>query len=71
MSTTIDNIFVSAGTKIYATVRAYNKVGLHSVATSDAIIVSPDPVIDVIDGSGDIDADYQTSLNLIQGEIKD
>lgn len=67
---TIDNIFVSAGTKIYATVKAYNNVGLHNVLTSDPIIVSPDPSIEVIDGTDETDSDYQTSLNIIQGNLK-
>ncbi|XP_061168901.1 uncharacterized protein LOC133178169 [Saccostrea echinata] len=67
---TIDNIYASAGTKIYATVRAYNRVGLHSVLTSEPIIVSPDPRIDVLDGKGDIDADFQASLNVIQGSYR-
>lgn len=67
---TIDNIFVSAGTKIYATVKAYNNVGLHNVLTSDPIIVSPDPFIEVIDGKGETDSDYQTSLNIIQGNLQ-
>ena len=65
---TIDNIFVSAGKKMYATVRAYNKVGLTNVLTSDPIIVSPDPVIEVFDGPGDKDSDYQKDLNVIWGK---
>ncbi|XP_061168902.1 uncharacterized protein LOC133178171 [Saccostrea echinata] len=67
---TIDNIYVSSGTKLYATVRAFNKVGLYSVLTSEPIIVSPDPRIDVVDGKGDRDADFQASLNVIQGSYR-
>lgn len=66
---TIDNILASPGTKIYATVRAYNKVGLHSVVTSDSIIVSPNPKIEVFDGGiVDTDLDYQNDLNVIKGK---
>ncbi|XP_061188852.1 uncharacterized protein LOC133197029 [Saccostrea echinata] len=67
---TIDNIYVPPGTRIYATVRAYNKVGLHSVITSEPIVVSPDPRIDVFDGKGDRDSDFQIDLNLIQGSYQ-
>lgn len=66
---TIDNIAVSAGTKIFATVRAYNKVGLHNIVTSDPITVSPDPVIEVLDGKGEKDVDYQSDLHVIQGKF--
>lgn len=66
---TIDNIAVSAGTKIFATVRAYNKVGLHNIVTSDQITVSPNPVIEVLDGKGEKDADYQSDLHVIQGKF--
>lgn len=65
---TINNIVVSAGTKIFATVRAYNKVGLHNVVTSDPIIVSPDPVIEVWDGNDVKDSDYQNDFHVIQGK---
>ncbi|XP_062588035.1 uncharacterized protein LOC134249704 [Saccostrea cucullata] len=67
---TVDNIFVPSGTKIYATVRAYNKVGLHSIVTSEPIVVSPDPTIEVFDGKGEKDWDFQIDLNLIQGSYR-
>lgn len=66
---TIHNIAVFAGTKIFATVRAYNKVGLHNIVTSDPITVSPDPVIEVLDGKGEKDVDYQSDLHVIQGKF--
>lgn len=67
---TIDDIFLLPGTKIYATVRAFNKVGLHNVLTSEAIQISLrfDPIIKVLDGTGGKDLDYQNNRHVIQGK---
>lgn len=69
---TIDGISLLPGTQIYATVRAFNKVGLHNVLTSEAIQISLsfDPIIKVLDGTGGKDLDYQNNRHVIQGKLQ-
>lgn len=56
------------GSRVYATARIYNKAGLYSLTTSDPIVISPNPVLSVIDGPGKNDLDYQSELNVLQGK---
>lgn len=69
---TIDGISLLPGTQIYATVRAFNKVGLHIVLTSEAIQISLsfDPIIKVLDGTCGKDLDYQNNRHVIQGKLQ-
>ncbi|KAK3094096.1 hypothetical protein FSP39_024081 [Pinctada imbricata] len=55
------------GEKIFATTFIYNRVGLSTMAFSDGSVVSPNPILSVIDGAGPMDRDFQSDLNVIQG----
>lgn len=61
----IDNIVVFVGIKIFVIVRVYNKVGFYNIVILDLIIVSFDFVIEVLDGKGEKDVDYQSDFYVI------
>ncbi|KAJ8312545.1 hypothetical protein KUTeg_009918 [Tegillarca granosa] len=63
----IGGLELAEGSRVYATARIYNKAGLYSLTSSDPIVISPNPVLSVIDGPGKIDLDYQSDLNVLQG----
>ena len=66
----IGDLTMPTGKEFYATVRVYNKVGLYTAITSDAVVVSQNPVLEVSDGNSDQDIDFQAALNIIQGRWK-
>ncbi|XP_067685182.1 uncharacterized protein [Haliotis asinina] len=53
--------------KVYATAECLNRAGLSASATSEAVVVSPNPHLTVTDGSGENDKDFQTSLSALEG----
>ncbi|KAK7496780.1 hypothetical protein BaRGS_00011989, partial [Batillaria attramentaria] len=55
------------GSTVYVTVRATNGVGLYTIGTSDGVVISPEPRLEVWDGPGDIDMDGQAELDVMQG----
>ena len=66
----LDGFTVPAGSVFHATVRSYNKAGLYSDSTSAAVVVSQSPYLEVIDGAGDHDIDFQSVPNIIEGHWK-
>ncbi|KAH3823849.1 hypothetical protein DPMN_125672 [Dreissena polymorpha] len=65
----VNNFKLNAGDSFYATIRIYNKAGLHSEVSSDRVVVSQTPYLEVRDGTGE-DIDFQAMLNLIEGSWK-
>ncbi|KAK7496779.1 hypothetical protein BaRGS_00011988 [Batillaria attramentaria] len=55
------------GSTVYVTVRVTNGVGLSTIGTSDGVVISPEPRLEVFDGPGDIDMDGQAELDVMQG----
>ena len=66
----IHNLALNFGQIFYATVRSYNKAGLNGEASSGMVVVSQEPFLEVIDGPGENDIDFQPSPNIIQGSWK-
>ena len=66
----IHNLALNLAQKFHATVRSYNKAGLNGESSSGMVVVSQQPFLEVIDGAGDIDVDFQPSPNIIQGSWK-
>eukprot|EP00118_Oscarella_pearsei_P018126 m.184105 g.184105 ORF g.184105 m.184105 type:complete len:5153 (+) comp39317_c0_seq2:47-15505(+) len=64
-SVAIQRIFMSHGSKIYASVNAINVAGLTTTVTSDAVIISSSPRVSVLDGLGEEDIDFQFSSRLL------
>ncbi|KAK3092476.1 hypothetical protein FSP39_003379 [Pinctada imbricata] len=63
----ISDLSMYPGEKIFVTAIIYNRVGLSTIAFSDGSVVSPNPILSVIDGTGPKDRDFQGDLNVIQG----
>ena len=63
----VNGFNILPGTTFYATLRSYNKAGLYADSTSNAVVVSQSPFIQVIDGPKEIDIDFQSIPNIIQG----
>lgn len=63
----IDGLSLQVGVMFYATVRIYNKAGLKTDVTSESVVISQAPYLEVIDGDGEEDVDYQSAPNIIQG----
>ncbi|XP_062567667.1 uncharacterized protein LOC134229900 [Saccostrea cucullata] len=63
----INGIFMPEGSKVYATVRTFNKAGLYGQMRSDPVVISSQPSLMVIDGPSDEDIDFQSSLGILQG----
>lgn len=63
----INNIFMPESSKVYVTVRAFNKAGLYHQQRSAPIVISSRPSLRVIDGPSDTDIDFQSSLGVLQG----
>lgn len=61
-------ISIQTGTVVFATARVTNSVGLYRIVNAEAVFISPDPVLKVMDGPGTRDADGQANLNTIQGQ---
>ena len=53
----------------FASVRAVNNARLVSSSVSSSIYISPRPSIQVWDGLGDNDVDYQNDLSSISGKV--
>ena len=66
----LDGFTIPPGNIFHATVRSYNKAGLYSDSSSSAVVVSQSPYLEVIDGTGDQDIDFQSVPNIIQGRWK-
>ena len=56
--------------KVYVTVRAFNKAGLYSQRRSNPVVISSRPFLRVMDGPSDTDIDFQSSLGVLQGRWK-
>ena len=56
--------------KVYVTVRAFNKAGLYSQRRSNPVVISSRPFLRVTDGPSDTDIDFQSSLGVLQGRWK-
>ncbi|XP_061197209.1 uncharacterized protein LOC133205414 [Saccostrea echinata] len=63
----INNIFMPEGSKVYVTVRSFNKAGLYGQMRSDPVVISSQPSLRVVDGPSDDDTDFQSSLGVLQG----
>ncbi|KAH3747114.1 hypothetical protein DPMN_181536 [Dreissena polymorpha] len=50
--------------------RITNKAGLRSEISSSSVVISQTPYLEVIDGTGEYDIDFQSMPNLIQGSWK-
>ena len=55
------------GSTVYATVRVTNTAGLYSIKSSNGVVVSPEPRLEVLDGAGEADMDGQSDLHVLQG----
>ena len=66
----IDGLNLLPGLTFYATIRSYNKAGLYSDAASSQVVVSQAPYMEVFDGPGEQDVDFQSAPNIIQGHWK-
>ncbi|KAK7460764.1 hypothetical protein BaRGS_00038811, partial [Batillaria attramentaria] len=63
----LGHLGLSKGSTVYATVRVTNTVGLYTIGTSNAVVISPEPRLEVWDGPGDSDTDGQSELGVMQG----
>ena len=63
----MDKIVLPHHTVFYATIRIYNNAGLQAEVTSESVVVSQNPYLRVKDGDQEIDIDFQSMPNLIQG----
>ncbi|KAK7493720.1 hypothetical protein BaRGS_00015049 [Batillaria attramentaria] len=63
----LGHLGLHAGSVVFATVKITNNVGLYTIGTSEGVVISPEPRLEVLDGPGDTDVDGQTKLNLMQG----
>lgn len=63
----IDGLQLFPGMTVFATVKVYNEVNLYSTTLSQGVIISPSPILTVLDGHGQKDEDYLSDLNIIQG----
>ncbi|XP_045189288.2 uncharacterized protein LOC123546793 [Mercenaria mercenaria] len=66
----LDGFSLYEGEVFYATLRVYNKAGLKTEVTSDIVVVSQSPILEVTDGGLESDIDYQSVPNIIQGYWK-
>lgn len=63
----INNIVMPEGSKVYVTVRSYNKAGLYGQVRSNTVVISSQPSLKVIDGPSETDIDFQSSLGVLEG----
>ena len=66
----IGDLTIPKGKPFYTTVKIYNKAGLYTEMASDAVVVSQNPVLEVLDGESDQDIDFQPVPNIIEGRWK-
>ncbi|XP_076452271.1 uncharacterized protein LOC143287914 [Babylonia areolata] len=63
----MENLALPAGTTVYVTARVTNHVGLYVIATSDAVVISPEPRLEVSDGPETSDVDGQSEVHVLEG----
>lgn len=69
----IDGMYVMSplaltpGSTVFVTVRATNMAGLYAIGTSESVVISPEPRLEVLDGEGETDMDGQIDLHVLQG----
>ncbi|XP_052219885.1 uncharacterized protein LOC127837088 [Dreissena polymorpha] len=66
----VNGFRLNQGDLFFVTMRIYNKAGLSSEFSSDSVVVSQTPFLEVKDGTGEQDIDFQSTPNLIQGSWK-
>ncbi|XP_070206105.1 uncharacterized protein [Littorina saxatilis] len=63
----MERLALSAGATVYVTARITNTVGLYVIATSDAVVISPEPRLEVSDGPDESDRDGQSEVHVLEG----
>ena len=58
---------IPRGSTVFATVRVTNAAGLFTITSSNGVVVSPEPRLQVLDGAADVDMDGQSDLHVLQG----
>lgn len=63
----MERLTLSPGATVYVTAKVTNSAGRYVIATSDFVVISPQPRLEVWDGPGDVDLDGQLQLHLLEG----
>ena len=66
--TVLTNLAIPAGAVIHASVRGYNRAGLHNISVSNFVPVSPIPTVTVIDGLKSEDAQFLGDLSSMSAQ---
>ncbi|XP_013394005.1 uncharacterized protein LOC106161555, partial [Lingula anatina] len=61
----IDGLALPPASTVYASVRGFNKGGLYDAVVSEGTVVSPHPILSVVDGSDRHDVNFQTDMSSV------